>query len=133
MTIQSGFRVNPAPFPHSYSSVLPSGEDPAISLGPPAVCKRLVYRGRREREDGTSMATMGLVALEIQIFSLIWIAASRPPLDGPVIPSSADLRLRWAPSTSEDDGAHDVEMTSECKAYLELATIASKTGTCVRC
>ena len=79
------------------------------------------------------MATMGLVALEVQIFSLVWITTSRPSLDRPVIPSSADLRLRRAPSTGENNRSHDVEMTPECKADLKLARIASKATTRMRC
>ena len=42
VTVQGSFRVNPATFPDSYRSVLPSREDPAISLSPTAVGKRLV-------------------------------------------------------------------------------------------
>lgn len=75
------------------------------------------------------MASMGVVALEIQIVSLIWIAAGRPPLDCSIIPSSADLRLRRASSTGENDGSNDVEMTSECKANFELTRLASKAAT----
>lgn len=78
------------------------------------------------------MASMGLVAFEVQIVSLIWVAASRPSLDCPVIPSSADLRLRWAASTGENDGSHDVKMASECKANLELARITSEAATRMR-
>ena len=133
MTIQCSFRVNPAPFPYSYCSVLPSREYPAISLSPTAVCERLVYRRCRKRENGARVASMRLVALEVQVVSFIWIAASGPPLDCPVVPSGANLGLRWAPSTCENDGSHNVEMTSECKSNLELARIAFKTATHMRC
>ena len=79
------------------------------------------------------MASMGVIALEIQVVALVWIAAGRPPLDRPVVPRSADLRLRWAPSTGENDGSYDVEMTSEGKANLKLARIASEAATRMRC